>query len=110
MFLSMSEILGLKLQPESVVLSACNTGSGKISRAEGVMSLGRAFLAAGAESVTVSLWQVSDDSTALLMERYYKGILENKKKSAALAEARCAGFESGSTSPFFWAPFIVIGE
>jgi len=110
MFLSMSEILGLKLQPESVVLSACNTGSGKISRAEGVMSLGRAFLAAGAESVTVSLWQVSDDSTALLMERYYKGILENKKKSVALAEARYTVFTSGSTSPFFWAPFIVIGE
>ncbi len=110
MFLSMSEILGLKLQPESVVLSACNTGSGKISRAEGVMSLGRAFLAAGAESVTVSLWQVSDDSTALLMERYYKGILENKKKSVALAEARYAVFTSGSTNPFFWAPFIVIGE
>ena len=110
MFLSMSEILGLKLQSESVVLSACNTGSGKISRAEGVMSLGRAFLAAGAESVTVSLWQVSDDSTALLMERYYKGILENKKKSVALAEARYAVFTSGSTNPFFWAPFIVIGE
>ena len=110
MFLSMSEILGLKLEPESVVLSACNTGSGKISRAEGVMSLGRAFLAAGAESVTVSLWQVSDESTALLMERYYRGILENKKKSVALAEARSAVFASGSTSPFFWAPFIVIGE
>jgi tetratricopeptide (TPR) repeat protein len=110
MFLSMSEILGLKLQPESVVLSACNTGSGQISRAEGVMSLGRAFLAAGAESVTVSLWQVSDDSTAVLMERYYKGILENKRKSTALAEARYALFTSGATSPFFWAPFIVIGE
>jgi CHAT domain-containing protein/tetratricopeptide (TPR) repeat protein len=110
MFLSMSEILGVKLQPESVVLSACNTGSGKISRAEGVMSLGRAFLAAGAESVTVSLWQVSDDSTALLMESYYKGILGSKKKSAALAEARFAVFASGSTNPFFWAPFIVIGE
>jgi CHAT domain-containing protein len=110
MFLSMSEILALKLQSESVVLSACNTGSGKISRAEGVMSLGRAFLAAGAESVTVSLWQVSDESTALLMEKYYKAILENKKKSAALAEARYAVFKSGSTSPFFWAPFIIIGE
>jgi CHAT domain-containing protein len=47
MFLSMSEILNLKLRSESVVLSACNTGSGKISKAEGVMSLGRAFLAAG---------------------------------------------------------------
>jgi CHAT domain-containing protein/tetratricopeptide (TPR) repeat protein len=110
MFLSMSEILGLKLQPESVVLSACNTGSGKITRAEGVMSLGRAFLAAGAESVTVSLWQVSDESTALLMEKYYKAILENKKKSEALATARYAVFKSGSTSPFFWAPFIIIGE
>jgi len=58
MFLSMSEILSLKLQSESVVLSACNTGSGKISNAEGVMSLGRAFLAAGSASVTVSLWEV----------------------------------------------------
>jgi CHAT domain-containing protein len=110
MFLSMSEIIGLKLDSESVVLSACNTGSGKISRAEGVMSLGRAFLAAGSSSVTVSLWQVSDDSTAVLMKKYYEGLLANKKKSVALAEARYAVFESGSRDPFFWAPFIVIGE
>jgi CHAT domain-containing protein len=110
MFLSMSEILGLKLQSESVVLSACNTGSGVISRAEGVMSLGRAFLAAGAESVTVSLWQVSDDSTVVFMKKYYEGLLSNKKKSVALAEARYAVFASGSKNPFYWAPFIVIGE
>jgi CHAT domain-containing protein len=112
MYLSMSEILNLRLQAESVVLSACNTGSGQVSRAEGVMSLGRAFLAAGAASVTVSLWQVSDDSTALLMEKYYEGILENKKKSLALAEARYAVFanDSKTKSPFFWAPFIVIGD
>ena len=110
MFLSMSEILGLKLRSESVVLSACNTGSGQISRAEGVMSLGRAFLAAGSKSVTVSLWQVSDDSTARLMETYYQGILANKKKNAALADARYAVFSSGATNPYYWAPFIVIGE
>lgn len=110
MFLSMSEIIGLKLRSESVVLSACNTGSGKISRAEGVMSLGRAFLAAGSSSVTVSLWQVSDESTAVLMKSYYGGLLAGKKKSVALAEARYAVFESGSKDPFFWAPFIVIGE
>lgn len=110
MFLSMSEILALKLRSESVVLSACNTGSGKVSRAEGVMSLGRAFLAAGASSVTVSLWQVSDDSTALLMQTYYKALLEKKEKSAALAEARSVVYSSGSKNPFFWAPFIVIGD
>jgi CHAT domain-containing protein len=74
------------------------------------MSLGRAFLAAGAESVTVSLWQVSNDSTALLKETYYKGILENEKKSVALTEARYSVFTSSSANPFFWAPFIVIGE
>jgi CHAT domain-containing protein len=106
----MSEILGLKLQSESVVLSACNTGSGSISRAEGVMSLGRAFLAAGSSSVTVSLWQVSDESTALLMEEYYRNLLSGKKKSVALAEARYAVVAKGFKDPFFWAPFISIGE
>jgi len=110
MFLSMSEILGLKLQSESVVLSACNTGSGSISKAEGVMSLGRAFLAAGSSSVTVSLWQVSDESTAVLMEEYYRGLLSGKKKSVALADARTAIVAKGFKDPFFWAPFIVIGE
>ena len=110
MFLSMSEILGLKLTSESVVLSACNTGTGQISRTEGVMSLGRAFLAAGSSSVTVSLWQVSDESTALLMKQYYQSLLGGKRKSVALAEARSAVFTSGQKDPYFWAPFIVIGE
>lgn len=110
MFLSMSEILGLKLQSESVVLSACNTGSGNISRAEGVMSLGRAFLAAGSSSVTVSLWQVSDESTATLMERYYRGVLAGKPKNVALAEARQSLFSGRYKDPYFWAPFILIGE
>jgi CHAT domain-containing protein len=110
MFLSLSEILRLKLRAESVVLSACNTGSGTISRAEGVMSLGRAFLAAGSSSVTVSLWQVSDESTAALMEQYYRGLLAGKKKNVALAEARQTLFASSYKDPFYWAPFILIGE
>ena len=110
MRLSMPEIIGLKLRSESVVLSACNTGSGNISRAEGVMSLGRAFLAAGSSSLTVSLWQVSDASTAVLMKHYYEGLLAGKQKSVALAEARYAVFASGDKDPFFWAPFVLIGE
>jgi CHAT domain-containing protein/Tfp pilus assembly protein PilF len=110
MFLSMSEILALRLQSELVVLSACNTGSGDISRAEGVMSLGRAFLAAGSSSVTVSLWQVSDESTAELMEKYYRGVLAGKAKNVALAEARQTLFSGRYSDPFYWAPFILIGE
>jgi tetratricopeptide (TPR) repeat protein len=111
MLLSMSEILGLKIHAETVVLSACNTGSGTISRAEGVMSLGRAFMAAGAESVTVSLWQVSDESTQILMEQYYKNILDGKSKSEALAAARTYLYDKdGFSNPFFWAPFVLIGD
>jgi tetratricopeptide (TPR) repeat protein len=59
MMFKMSDILGLNLHSEMVVLSACNTGSGKVTHAEGVASLGTAFLAAGASSVTVSLWEVA---------------------------------------------------
>lgn len=108
--LSMSEILGMKINSETVVLSACNTGSGTVSRAEGVMSLGRAFMAAGAESVTVSLWQVSDASTQILMEQYYKNILDGKSKSEALAAARTYLFRNGCSNPFFWGPFVLIGD
>lgn len=68
MMFKVSDILGLNLHSEMVVLSACNTGSGKVTHAEGVASLGSAFLAAGASSVTVSLWEVADKSTAILME------------------------------------------
>ena len=112
MLLSMSEILGLKIHADTVVLSACNTGSGKVMHAEGVMSLGRAFMAAGAESATVSLWQVSDESTQKLMEEYYKSLIEGKSKAEALSLARSYLFDKDKqfTNPYFWAPFILIGD
>jgi CHAT domain-containing protein len=106
----MSEILALKIHAATVVLSACNTGSGAVSHAEGVMSLGRAFMAAGAESVTVSLWQVSDESTQLFMEEYYKNLIGGKSKAEALSIARSYLFAKGFTNPFFWAPFVLIGD
>jgi CHAT domain-containing protein len=74
------------------------------------MSLGRAFMAAGAESVTVSLWKVSDDSTQMFMVEYYKNILAGKTKAEALATARVFLIAKGFKNPFFWAPFILIGD
>jgi CHAT domain-containing protein len=112
MLLSMSEILGLKIHADTVVLSACNTGSGKVMHAEGVMSLGRAFMASGAESVTVSLWEVEDTSTQILMEEYYKNLIGGKSKAEALSIARSYLFNKDKqfANPFFWAPFILIGD
>ncbi len=112
MLLTLSEILELKLRADMVVLSACNTGSGKVAKAEGVASLGTAFLAAGASSVTVSLWHVADNSTAELMEEFYKNLVKGKTKSESLAAARSAVFskEYVNHNPYFWAPFVLTGE
>ncbi|HWZ44766.1 MAG TPA: CHAT domain-containing protein [Candidatus Saccharimonadales bacterium] len=110
MMLTLSEVVQLKLHAEMVVLSACNTGSGRVTRAEGVASLGTSFLAAGASSVTVSLWQVADESTAILMQEYYHNLLNGLPKNAALAAARAALVAQGHTNPFFWAPFVLTGE
>jgi CHAT domain-containing protein len=108
--LQMSEVLQLKLGAEMVVLSACNTGSGAVDRVEGVHNLGRAFLLAGARSAVMSLWQVADDSTALLMHEFYRNILAGQKKSQALAAARATVHRRGFSDPFFWAPFVLMGD
>jgi len=62
--------------------------------------------------VTVSLWKVSDESTQMLMEEYYKNLLSGKSKAEALAIARSSLFAKGGDfkDPFFWAPFVLIGE
>jgi CHAT domain-containing protein len=111
MLLTMSEILGLSVSADMVVLSACNTGTGEVSRAEGTFNLGRAFLVIGAENVTVSLWHVDDESTAKLMKIYYSGMIAGKTKAEALAAARKAiTDDSRFRSPYYWAAFVLIGD
>jgi CHAT domain-containing protein len=110
MMLTASEISRLAIHADMVVLSACNTGSGKVTRAEGVSSLGAAFLAAGSSSVVVSLWKVADKSTSLLMQQFYKNLLSGMPKNEALAEARKQLFSEGKAHPFYWAPFVLSGE
>ena len=110
-FLHTLEILALPVESRLVVLSACETATGRVSRGEGVVGLSRAFLGAGASAVVSSLWAVPDESTAELMRSFY-GCMAGKKKPAfeAINEARKILLESGEYShPFHWASFIVIG-
>ncbi len=110
-FLHTLEILALPVESRLVVLSACETATGRVSRGEGVVGLSRAFLGAGASAVVSSLWAVPDESTAELMRSFY-GYMAGKKKPAfeAINEARKELLESGEYShPFHWASFIVIG-
>ena len=108
--LLMSEILTLKMRADLVVLSACNTGSGRVSKAEGVANLGRAFMSAGSTSAVVSLWQVADDSTAIFMDQLYTNLKDGMLKPEALAAARKTLRSKGYASPFYWAPFVLLGD
>jgi tetratricopeptide (TPR) repeat protein len=108
-FLTMSEIMGLRLDAEVVALTACQTGLGRQLTGEGVMGLGRAFQYAGARSVLVSLWSVAEDSTSLLAERFFAHLKEGKTRRQALRLARADVRRAGYEHPFYWAPFILIG-
>jgi len=131
-FLKMSEILGLKLNADAVVLSACKTALGKEIAGEGIVGLSRAFMLAGAKSVIVSLWSVESNSTAVMMKSFYSHLQHGRSKEEALRLAKqelknqslisddlnrgvkIAGrdkkTQTGASHPFFWAPFILIGE
>jgi CHAT domain-containing protein/tetratricopeptide (TPR) repeat protein len=105
------EILDTPTHAGLVVMSACESAGGKLSRGEGVVGLNRAFLAAGAQAVVASLWSVSDESTADLMKTFYDRMLGKKKSaSEALNDARLAMIKGGKFAhPFYWSPFIVTG-
>ena len=119
--LKMSEIFNLRLKADLVVLSACETARGKMSRGEGIVGLTSAFLFAGSRSVVASLWEVSDESTSLFMESFYRGLKSGLPKPDALRRARLetmrkqiksavTGEQESLASPFFWAPFVLIGQ
>jgi CHAT domain-containing protein/Tfp pilus assembly protein PilF len=111
-YLDTMEILSLPFDVDLVVLSACESARGRVSRSEGVVGLSRAFIASGAHGIVASLWAVSDESTSVLMDEFYKKMLGKKRPAGeALNEARFALMEDPDYAhPFYWSPFIVIGS
>ncbi|MEG4357008.1 CHAT domain-containing protein [Microcoleus sp. Aus8_D1] len=106
--LTAEEIFDMKLQANLVVLSACNTGEGKIT-GDGVIGLSRALISAGVPSVIVSLWRVPDAPTAELMQSFYKNLENNPNKAQALRQAMLTTMKTHS-NPRDWAAFTLIGE
>lgn len=111
-FLRAHEIFNLKLSPEVVVLSACQTGMGKNIRGEGLVSLTRGFMYAGAPRVIVSLWGVSDWGTTELMVRFYEAMLKDGLRPAAALRAAQVSLMKDKrwASEYYWAPFTLQGE
>ncbi len=111
-FLRASEIFNLNLNADLVVLSACQTGLGKLIRGEGIVGLTRAFMYAGTPTVLVSLWSVSDVSTATLMGEFYRNLVKEKlSKTDALRKAQLSLLGNEKFAhPFYWAPFVLVGD
>ena len=100
---------GYDLDRDLVVLSACETGLGKIVQGEGVMGLPYALFVAGNRNTVLSLWPVYDDSTAAFMALFFAKLKAGMTHSAALSETKREFLAGPFKAPAYWAPFILYG-
>ena len=109
--LKMSDVQAANLRARLVVLSYCHSGRGRILKGEGVVGIARAFLAAGARSVLVSLWEIEDEATMVFMKSFYQHLKEGKTASAAVQQSMKFLRESEQFSETrYWAPFQLVGD
>ncbi|PRX57194.1 CHAT domain-containing protein [Flagellimonas meridianipacifica] len=112
-FLYSHELFALNLPADLAVLSACNTGTGKIASGEGVMSLGNAFQYAGTKSLLLSSWEVSDRVAPGIMKSFYRNLKKGMRKSEALQQAKLCYLQTADinrANPFYWGSFYVLGD
>ncbi len=108
------EFYGLSLNPKLVVLSACETGIGKIQTGEGAMSLARGFQYAGAQNLLFSLWQVNDLSTSQVMTSFYAHYSETNSAFKANGKSKLdflnnKNISNAKKSPYYWSGFVYYG-
>jgi len=107
-WIDVREIYRLPLAARLVVLSACESGAGRVRGGDEVIGLARGFLGAGAQSLMVSLWNVHDESAAGLTDLFYHHLQSGETPAAALRAAQQTAI-AAAQHPYFWAPFLVIG-
>lgn len=113
-FLQLYEIYNLNLPVELVVLSACQTALGREVKGEGLISLMRGFMSAGARRVAATQWEVDDEAVTELMKQFYLNMLRDRRLTAAAAlrsaQLSLQGRKDRWGNPFYWAGFVVQGE
>ncbi|MCT4603818.1 MAG: CHAT domain-containing protein, partial [Marinifilum sp.] len=111
--LNTHEIYNMNFNARMVVLSACNTGDGKLLKGEGVMSLARGFFYAGCPSIIMTLWTVEDQTGSNLMTNFYANLSEGLQKDQALRNAKLKYLETADplkSHPYFWSGYVTMGD
>ncbi|MBE9510188.1 MAG: CHAT domain-containing protein, partial [Bacteroidetes bacterium] len=111
--LNASEIYGLNLNARLAVLSSCNSGTGKLQKGEGVMSLARGFIYAGCPGIIMTLWEVEDRSGAEIIKTFYSYLKKGYSIDRSLQLAKLQFLDNADmlrSHPYFWSPYIHIGD
>jgi CHAT domain-containing protein len=111
--LHLYELYGMNLKCSLVSLSACNTGIGRTYKGEGMMSLGRGFMGAGAQNVLMTLWSVSDQSSSSIMNAFFEKIEKGTLEPKALRQAKLDYLKNAdelTSHPYYWAGYSFIGN
>lgn len=113
--LTLADLFDLNLHPQLVVLSACQTGIGKLTTpSEGLTSLSWGFSYMGAASTVATLWRVDDEASATLLRRFYAGLHQRQSRALALHQAKLTALDSAQTTtaadPFYWAGLVLTGD
>lgn len=107
------ELFSMDLNAGLAVLSACNTGSGKLLKGEGIMSLARGFIFAGVPGIVMTMWSVDDESSAEIVKKFYEYLEDGMSKDEALRQAKLDLLAEGDplrSHPFYWAAYVNIGD
>jgi len=106
-----ADLYNTKLQTDLAVLGACNTGTGKVQKGEGIMSLSRAFTYAGCPSLVMSLWSIPDVSSAKVLDGFFTNLKNGLSKDVALQQAKLNFLETSEKShPLYWAGLVAVGN
>ena len=110
-----SEFYTIDIKPSLVVLSACETGLGKLYKAEGALSISRGFQMAGAKNILFSLWKVNDYTTSVFMEKFYTFLNKNESFAKANYDAKISfladkTISNAKKSPYFWCSMVYYGS
>ncbi len=104
------ELFDLNLNADLIFLSSCESGSGGYLKGSGILGFSRAFSYAGAQSLSINLWPIRDQTASEISSEFYASLNQGKNKADALREARLHYLNNSNSDPYLWGAFIMYGN